>query len=220
MSVQINKNCKELPYTFYSKTILWILFQNGQWDSQISVCNFKITDENTSYIQLFYAILQDLKLVFKCLRLENDYVMIFKNWFVPYWWVKATCVIKVRNTGGDISTSWIPDFFFVNSQFKHSEFSNSRFQLHEFTISTSEIQLYEFKVFRSLFQLGKFYNFSFVFSQFQLHELNIATTRIQDFNITITVSLIHVFMFHVFHNFNCTNSRLNLHEVEILNSWS
>jgi hypothetical protein len=43
---------------------------------------------------------------------------------------RKICKCKIRKSDGDISTSWISDFSFMNS----------RFQLLEFSISTSRIQ--------------------------------------------------------------------------------
>jgi hypothetical protein len=34
-----------------ARTVLYNLLYNGQWDSHISVCYFKMTNENSSYIQ-------------------------------------------------------------------------------------------------------------------------------------------------------------------------
>ena len=91
----------------------------------------------------------------------------------------------IRKTSSDISTTSIQGF----------NFTNSRFQLHEFTISTSRI-----------------HDFNFTNSRFQLHEFTNSTSRIQLHEFTNSTSRIH--------EFNFTNSRIQLHEFHFTNSTS
>jgi hypothetical protein len=118
----------------------------------------------------------------------------------------------IRKTGRAISTSWIPDFIFMNSQFKPRAFPFSKYGIHEFTI-----QLHEFTTSAS-----RINDFNFMNSRFQLHEFTISTSWIHDFNFTNSISWLH--------DFNFTNSRFQLHEflklksrihkAAIRNSWN
>ena len=76
----------------------------------------------------------------------------------------ATSLGKVRKTCGDISTTLIQGFNFMNS----------RFQLHEFTISTSRIHDFNFTNSTSGIQLHEFTN-----STSRIHEFNFMNSRIQ-----------------------------------------
>ena len=79
----------------------------------------------------------------------------------------------LRKTGSDISTTLIQGFNFMNS----------RFQLHEFTISTSRI-----------------HDFNFTNSTSRIHEFNFTNSRIQLHEFTNSISRIPL------HEFNFTNS--------------
>ena len=81
----------------------------------------------------------------------------------------------VRKTGSDISTTLIQGF----------NFTNSRFQLHEFTISTSRIHDFNFTNSTSRIQLHEFTN-----STSRIHEFNFMNSRIQlhEFNFTNSTS--------------------------------
>ena len=78
---------------------------------------------------------------------------------------------------------------------------NSRFQLHEFTISTSRIHDFNFTNSTSRIQLHEFTN-----STSRIHEFNFMNSRIQfhEFHFTNSTSRIH--------EFNFMNSRIQLHE--------
>ena len=81
----------------------------------------------------------------------------------------------LRKTGSDISTTLIQGFNFTNSQF----------QLHEFTISTSRIHDFNFTNSSSRIQLHEFTN-----STSRIHEFNFMNSRIQlhEFNFTNSTS--------------------------------
>ena len=118
---------------------------------------------------------------------------------VPAWnsWTKAGQVKDIsslRKTGSDISTTLIQGF----------NFTNSRFQLHEFTISTSRI-----------------HDFNFTNSTSRIHEFNFTNSRIQLHEFTNSISRIPL------HESNFMNSRIQLQEftnstsrIQLLNSWS
>ena len=92
------------------------------------------------------------------------------------------CCRYVRKTGSDISTTLIQGF----------NFTNSRFQLHEFTISTSRIHEFNFTNSRIQLQEVHFTNST---SRIQLHEFTNSTSRIHEFNFTNSTSriLLHEF---------------------------
>ena len=77
----------------------------------------------------------------------------------PFFQTMMIIIPYIRKTGSDISTSLIQGFNFTNSQF----------QLHEFTISTSRIHDF---------------NFTNLISRIQLLEFNFtnSTSRIQELN--------------------------------------
>ena len=98
----------------------------------------------------------------------------------------------------------------------HFNYINSRFQLHEFTISASRI--HEFNFTNSRFQL---HEFNFTNSTSRIHEFHFTNSRIQLHEFTNSTSRIQL------HEFHFMNSRIQLHEftnstsrIQLLNSWS
>jgi hypothetical protein len=132
-------------------------------------------------------------------------IVVLSRWlaFTSYFYEK-TC--------GDISTSWILDFIFVNFQIltswihvfniRNSRF-NLQFQLHEFTISTSRFQHHEFTSW--------VHDFNFTNSTSRIHVLNFSFMN-SCFEITISTSWFQYFIF------TKLKSWIHEHKVEIVNS--
>ena len=128
-------------------------------------------------------------------------------------------IYELRKTSSDISTTLIQGF----------NFTNSRFQLHEFTISTSRIHDFNFTNSTSQIQLNEYTNstsrihefrFTNSTSRIQLHEFTISTSWIHDFNFTNSISWIREFSTSRIHEFSFTNSQIQLHEFNFTNSAS
>ena len=94
----------------------------------------------------------------------------------------------VRKTGSVISTTLIQGFNFTNSRFQLHEFTNSTSRIHDFNFTNSRIQLHEFTNSTS-----RIHEFNFTNSRIPLHEFNFtnSTSRIHEFNFTNSISRIH-----------------------------
>ena len=101
-------------------------------------------------------------------------------------------------------------FLRVDSEYSYQTaqiYSLNRFQVHEFTISTSRI--HDFNFTKSRIQLHEFTNST-------SHKFTNSTSRIHEFNFKNSILRIHEFNFtnsrFQLHEFNFINSRLQLHE--------
>ena len=115
----------------------------------------------------------------------------------------------LRKTGSDISTTLIQGFNFTNSRFQLHEFTISTSRIHEFNFTNSRIQLQEFHFTNST---SRIHEFNFTNSRIQLHEFTNSTARIHEFNFMNSRIQLHEFHF--------TNSTSRIHEFNFTNSTS
>ena len=156
------------------------------------------------------------------------------------WWLNS-----YSSTRASVFCLLIISFYFLRKTFQcwnkfsnkittkdrqwHFNYINSRFQLHEFTISTSRIRDFnftnsripEFNFMNSISRIHEFnftnsasriHEFNFPNSRIQLHEFNFPNSRIQLHEFTNSTSRIQLHEFN--HEFSCW-----IREVEFVNSW-